>query len=97
VKENHPEMHVSCGYRNEAAQNDAVAQGKSHEAWPHSLHNQKPSLAIDLFQLDGGHGYWISSDMAMIDRENIKNGIKVKWGGNFETLKDFDHFELPKL
>ena len=93
------DVHVSWGHRDEAAQNDAVARGASQEAWPTSLHNKDPSWAVDLFQIDGnGNGLWNSQYMRAIDAENVKNGIKVLWGGNYTgPFKDFDHFYIKTL
>ncbi len=39
---------VLCGYRGEKEQNDAFARGTSKLKWPHSKHNQLPSLAVDI-------------------------------------------------
>jgi peptidoglycan L-alanyl-D-glutamate endopeptidase CwlK len=40
---------VACGYRNKVDQNAAYARGDSKLQWPHSKHNQSPSLAVDLW------------------------------------------------
>ncbi len=36
------------GYRDEAEQNAAVADGRSKVNWPNGKHNQNPSLAVDI-------------------------------------------------
>src|SRR5271154_4774576 len=59
VRVSHIDIHVSWGYRNEASQNQAVVDKMSRDPWPTSLHNQNPSLAIDLFQINSlGKGVW---------------------------------------
>ncbi len=37
------------GFRDEAAQNKAFAEGKSKLKWPHGNHNQSPSMALDAY------------------------------------------------
>lgn len=39
---------VTCGYRGEAEQNKAVAEGNSRLPWPCSKHNRTPSDAVDV-------------------------------------------------
>jgi len=42
------EIAVLCGYRGEAEQNKAVADGASETPWPRSKHNRVPSDAVDV-------------------------------------------------
>ena len=37
-----------CGYRGQAAQDQAFADGKSKEKYPNSKHNRQPALAVDV-------------------------------------------------
>ena len=39
---------VLCGYRGEAEQNKAVADGTSETPWPKSKHNRVPADAVDV-------------------------------------------------
>lgn len=39
---------VLCGYRGEAEQNKAVADGASETPWPKSKHNRVPADAVDV-------------------------------------------------
>lgn len=39
---------VLCGFRGEAEQNQAVADGASETPWPRSKHNRVPSEAVDV-------------------------------------------------
>lgn len=38
---------IECGWRDEQAQNKAVADGRSKTPWPKSKHNSSPSDAVD--------------------------------------------------
>lgn len=42
------DMTVSCGFRNEKDQNEAVRTGASKDPWPTSHHNRMPSDAVDV-------------------------------------------------
>lgn len=42
------DMTVLCGFRGEAEQNRAVADGASETPWPRSKHNRVPSDAVDI-------------------------------------------------
>lgn len=39
---------IICGYRGKQEQNDAFARGASKVKYPNSMHNQNPSLAVDI-------------------------------------------------
>ena len=95
---------VYCGHRNEADQNKAVLEGKSKLRYPHSKHNQFPSLAFDAapYPID-----WDDVDgfkrmaRAIMDSAHVL-GIQIRWGGDWNcdgdktTNDDWDkpHFEL---
>ena len=84
---------VICGFRDQEAQDRAVAEGKSKTPWPTSKHNSTPSLAVDIapypidwddigrFQMMGGVVLAVAHMM----------GIPVRWGASWQ---DFPHFEL---
>lgn len=40
---------VSCGFRNERDQNEALRKGNTKLSFPHSKHNKTPSLAVDVY------------------------------------------------
>jgi peptidoglycan LD-endopeptidase CwlK len=42
------DMMVSCGWRGEADQDEAVRTGVSKTPWPTSKHNRQPSDAVDV-------------------------------------------------
>jgi len=90
---------VICGYRDQEAQNRAVAEGRSKLVWPRSLHNQNPSLAVDVapwpldwndkerFYYMGGLVLGIAHGM----------GLRVQWGGHWTTLVDLPHFQIMEM
>lgn len=102
VRSRFPEAHISWGFRNQQQQDLAFNTGQSKTKWPDSKHNNMAdgvpaSMAIDIFRLGpDGKAYfevefyekiWTASQLEGF------NGI-VEWGGNFKTLKDYNHFEL---
>lgn len=100
VKQNHYDVHIAWGYRDQSAQELCTSQGKSKNHWPTSKHNhsengQPCSLAIDLFQLtDDGHAQFEEPFYEMIWLQTKDKNLPIKWGGEFTHLKDYDHFEL---
>lgn len=87
---------VLCGYRNQHDQNLAFAQGRSKVRYPHSRHNQHPSIAVDVMP------YPINWDDRMGQHEfavyvfnkAMEMGISVRWGGLFKNFYDAPHWEL---
>lgn len=92
----HQNCAILVGHRCEADQNKACTEGKSELVWPNSKHNSQPSLAVDAAPYP-------------IDWENIESfklfgmfvklrakalNIPIRWGGDFKSFKDYDHFEL---
>jgi hypothetical protein len=90
-------VYVTCGHRNKADQDAAVKGGFSKTPFPTSKHNSLPSKAVDL------------APMSPIDWKNIEAfkelgkqvkekaqelNIKIRWGGDFTSFKDYPHFEL---
>lgn len=89
--------HISWSFRGEEDQEQAYRDGKSKLHWPHSPHNQKPSLAIDLFEIDeNGRAKWDPKFFAMIAQEAVIHGLPIVWGGSWKSIGDTDHFELTK-
>ena len=97
------------GYRSEAVQEGLYRQGKTKVHWPHSKHNQKPSLAVDAAPYP--------VDWNLENRDNLKRwyyfgglvlgiahayGIPLRWGGDWDrdgdfrdqNFNDLPHFEL---
>lgn len=87
---------ILCGYRGKEDQDWAFATGHSKLEWPDSKHNVKPSLAVDVspFPL-GPHEVQRYMEFAVVVKEMASQlGIKVRWGGDFRTFKDYAHWEL---
>lgn len=89
---------ILVGYRGEADQNAACAAGKSHTPWPTSNHNCKPSNAVDVapFPIDWADVRRFTLFADLVKSRASSLGIKIRWGGDFKTIKDYDHFELEK-
>lgn len=87
---------VICGHRTEIGQQAAFINGKSNARWGESKHNSNPSLAVDLapYPID-----WEDEDRfielaKLMKAGAAKKGISLKWGGDFQNLKDLGHFEI---
>ena len=90
------DMTVLEGYRAEHRQNGLYDIGHSNLRYPDSKHNVKPSKGIDVaphpvnwdniaqFELLGKH----------IKKVSDRLGIRIKWGGDWKTFKDYGHYEL---
>lgn len=95
VKSRHPDVHVSWSYRDQASQQEAFEEGKSKLQFPMSAHNKTPTLALDIFQIDdAGKPKWDPIFNAKLNEESLSLGYALRWGGNFKSLGDSDHFEI---
>jgi len=95
LRNTHNDAHVSCGYRGQAEQEAAFTRGASHAHWGQSAHNTLPATAVDLFRitLTGGAAFdkpWYEQVVAPIA---LASGLV--WGGNWHSIKDLPHVELP--
>ena len=84
------------GYRNESEQNFLFSSGKSQLCFPESLHNKFPSQAFDAcpypvawhdikeFERMSRVFFTVADDI----------GVKLVWGGNWDSFKDYVHFQL---
>jgi len=95
---------ITCGHRDQVAQDKAFAEGKSKLKWPNGEHNRIPSNAMDVapyltdwndtesFTLLAGMYYGIACTMG------IKIRLGIDWDGDFKTsdhkFKDRPHIEL---
>lgn len=88
---------IICGWRDRAAQEAAYKGGFSKAKFGQSPHNFTPALAVDIvpypkffeapvseFRIMAGHV------KAAADHE----GVPLDWGGDWQRLKDYPHFEL---
>ena len=99
------DISVVCGHRDKEAQNKAYNENRSDFKWPHSMHNQTPSKAVDLAPYIDGRIQWKHEKglyliAGLVIGIGYKLGIKIRWGGAWNgTLntefqrKDLYHFE----
>lgn len=87
---------VICGFRGRYEQEKAYYEGKSRAKWGMSKHNMKPSQAVDVvpLPLDWNNIPSFEKLGAKIIQKADELGIKIKWGRDFNGLKDYPHFEL---
>lgn len=87
---------ILCGYRDLKAQNEAYAKGFSKVDFPNSKHNAFPSLAVDVapYPIDWNNLDRFNKLAEVVKEKANALGIKVKWGAEFKTLKDYPHWEL---
>jgi peptidoglycan L-alanyl-D-glutamate endopeptidase CwlK len=93
----HIDITVLCGHRGEAEQRKAVAAGVSQKVWPTSMHNQRPSLAVDVapWPLDW-QDIQAFKEVAVVVKEcAARLGITIRWGGDWK-MRDYPHFELAQ-
>ena len=87
---------VICSHRSQADQDKAYMTGKSQTPWPISKHNALPSLAVDCvpYPLDWGDLTAFDILSRVVSQCAADLGVAVQWGGNWEHLRDYPHFEL---
>jgi len=92
------------GFRNQADQDRAFAEGKSQKKWPESKHNENPSKAVDCAPYPVS---WAKVDewrffvmMGHIQAAAVNVGVKLRFGYDFngndklDGFIDLDHVEL---
>ena len=95
---------VTCGHRDKAEQDKAVAEGNSKTPWPTSKHNSLPSQAVDVapyplawndseaFTLLAGVIYGVACTMG------VQLRLGIDWDGDLSVtehgFKDRPHIEL---
>lgn len=102
------DLTIVCGYRGEAAQNKAFAEGHSKTPWPASKHNLSPSHAFDFtpYPFDGKKDWDDVAHFARIvgalQLAAALEGIQIRVGIDFsgdgrtvdERFVDAGHVEL---
>lgn len=98
---------IIVGHRDQAAQDAAVAAGNSKTPWPTSMHNRRPSLALDFAPIFGKvipwndtHIFAVVAGCFMAAGQEL--GSPIRWGGDWDsdgstkdqTLMDWGHVEL---
>ncbi|MBY4679094.1 hypothetical protein [Marinobacterium arenosum] len=93
---------IQCGYRNEAQQEQAFAEGQSSHHWPDSEHNEKPSMALDIlpqgYSLDDPLRWcWFGGYVKGLADRMYAEGVvthRVRWDGD-QLLDGADSANLP--
>lgn len=96
---------VVCGYRDQPAQEDAYKAGKSKVRFPHSAHNKRPSLAVDLVPYpvdwrDIGRFKELAAAFMAVAKLMYEQGMiqsQFTWGGNWQTFPDYPHYEIKEV
>ena len=82
------DVSLTCGFRSEEEQEEAVRTGHSQIHWPNGRHNQNPSVAVDMqpypyplndADLHAALGYMAGLCRLIAER----NGFEVRWGGDW--------------
>lgn len=87
---------ILVGHRCQADQDIACAAGKSKAPWPTSKHNSEPSQAVDVapYPIMWGDIAGFKEFSGFVKERAAALGIAIRWGGDFISLKDYDHWEL---
>lgn len=74
----------------------ALQNAKDGKGIVHSLHTQRLAIDLDLFTLIDGQYHYItdSTGHTELGKWWCAQSPDYRWGGNFTTLKDFDHYSL---
>lgn len=87
---------ILVGYRCQADQDAACAAGNSQTPWPTSRHNCQPSHAVDVapwpIKWEDINGF--REFASFVKQRAAALGIPIVWGGDWISIKDYDHFEL---
>ena len=88
----HYDCSVLCGYRGEEAQNEAYANKRSTKQFPHSMHNQLPSPAVDVvpFPIDWDDMDRFRHFAGFVEGIAAMMGIDVTNGGDWDKDHIFD-------
>jgi len=95
---------IVSGHRTEEEQNNLFHRNLSQLKWPHSKHNRKPSLAIDVYPypIDWSDRDRFHYFAGFVMGRAIQLGYKIRWGGDWDgdwqvrdnVFDDLGHFEL---
>jgi len=87
---------ILCGHRGEAEQNKAFIEGKSNARFGESKHNEIPSEAVDVapYPIDWNDTERFARLAGIIEGVAHMLDYKIRWGGDFASIKDMPHFEI---
>lgn len=89
---------VLCGVRDKEEQDRVFNQGYSKVQYPNSKHNKAPSIAIDIipYPIDWNNIERFKDLSKIVLKIAEMLEIKLNWGGNWKSFKDYPHYELDK-
>ena len=90
------DISVLCGYRNKEDQDRAFDEDRSKLKFPYSNHNVLPSNAVDIapYPLDWSDIEEFCFMAGIIFSIAKKLNIKIRFGKDFKSLRDYPHIEL---
>ena len=91
---------VIHGIRTVAEEAVNVAKGASQTMHSRHLPNKQGfACAVDIAAMVDGHVSWDAKPYSLIANavkaEADRHAIQIEWGGDWKTLKDLGHFQLP--
>lgn len=89
---------VTEGHRGRAAQEAAFAAKKSKAHFGESFHNFIPSRALDVvpYPVDWDDVRKFREIALAFDQAARELGVVLRWGGDFESFRDYPHFEIDE-
>lgn len=92
------ECTIITGYRGREAQEQAYHDGMSKAHFGESPHNVSPSRAVDAapYPIDWKDEPRFVAFATDVQQIAAEMNIRIKWGGDFKTIHDLDHFELDE-
>ena len=93
------DLTIITGYRGQAEQDQAFADGRSKLKFPMGRHNQMPSMAVDACPSPYN---WEKDEPpikeldAHLKKTADRLGIDIVYGGDWVGFKDTDHWELKQ-
>jgi len=93
------DISILCGERTKEEQNAAFASGRSKVEYPKSYHNSSPSLAVDIapYPIDWDNIQRFKDMNDIVQREAQKLDIDIEWGGYWNSIKDYPHYQVKKV
>jgi len=94
---------VIYGHRGKEEQDAAFKAKRTQLRYPHSKHNSMPSMAVDIAPVKyAGKRVWIDwADIGafrlladLVKEIAREQKTDIIWGGDWQSLKDFVHFEI---
>lgn len=93
------DVQIVEGYRGEQRQNALYQTGKSQLQWPNSMHNRKPSLAVDVvpypIDWEDRERFYYMAGLIMGIGEELH--IPIRWGGDWDQDREFKDNEFDDL